>query len=379
MSTKRRDFLKATAGALGLGLLPRGVRASELGDIGRRSVAPLRILILGGTGFTGPHQVRYAVSRGHKITVFNRGRRQAELPPEVEHLQGDRNGQLDALKGKSWDVVIDNPTTLPKWVRDVGPILEDNAGHYIFISTISVYAPFKGPGADETSPVLPYKGADAFAEARITGELYGPLKAISEQEAERWFPGKTTVIRPGLIVGPGDESDRFTYWPVRIDRGGEILAPGDGSDPVQIIDARDLAEWTIRMAEQKAPGVYNATGPSTPYTMKAELEGIREAIAKGKDARLTWVPTDFLTSQQVAPWMEMPTWVPNAGDERGFSEVSVARAAAKGLTYRPLATTARDTLAWFKTLPAERQGKLRAGIAPEKEKAVLDAWRAKKG
>src|SRR6478735_9402849 len=166
MSTSRRDFIKKTAagaGALGLGLLPTRLQALDRFDVDR-AAAPLRILILGGTGFIGPHQVRYAVSRGHSVTVFNRGRRQADLPKEVEHLQGDRNGQLDALKGKSWDVVIDNPTTLPKWVRDVGPILQDNTKHYIFISTISVYAPFSGPNADETSPVLPYKGADAFAE-----------------------------------------------------------------------------------------------------------------------------------------------------------------------------------------------------------------------
>ena len=380
MSTSRRDFLKTTAlgaGALGLGLLPKQLHATD-GIETRRAAAPLRILILGGTGFIGPHQVRYAVSRGHSVTVFNRGRRQAELPKEVEHLQGDRNGQLDALKGKSWDVVIDNPTTLPKWVRDVGPILQDNTKHYIFISTISVYAPFTGAGADESSPVLPYKGADAFAEPRVTLELYGPLKAISEQEAEKWFPGRTTIIRPGLIVGPGDETDRFSYWPVRIDRGGEVLAPGDGSDPVQIIDVRDLTEWTIRVAEQRTMGVFNATGPAKPYTMKGQLEGIRAALGKTKDATLTWVPTDFLAQQQVQPWMEMPTWVPNAGDEKGFSEVSVARAVGKGLTYRPLSTTSKDTLAWFKTLPPERQQKLRAGIAPEKEKAVLDAWKARK-
>ena len=165
---------------------------------------------------------------------------------------------------------------------------------------------------------------------------------------------------------------------MRIDRGGEVLAPGDGTDPVQIIDVRDLTEWTIRVAEQRTFGVFNATGPTKPYTMKAQLEGVRAAIGKTKDASFTWVPTEFLTQQQVQPWSEMPTWVPNVGDEKGFSEVSVARAVGKGLTYRPLSTTSVDTLAWFKTLPAERQAKLRAGITPEKEKAVLDAWKARK-
>jgi 2'-hydroxyisoflavone reductase len=369
MSSSRRDFLKTTvAGAVGLRFFPEQIDQQP---------AKLRILILGGTGFIGPYQVRYAVSRGHEVTVFNRGRRQADLPASVIHLQGDRNGDLESLKGKNWDVVIDNPTSLPKWVRDVGPVLKGNTKHYIFISTISVYAPIGKSNGDETSALAQYKGADAFAETQITGETYGPLKAISEQEAERQFPGQTTVIRPGLIVGPGDGSDRFTYWPVRIDRGGEVLAPGSGSDPVQIIDVRDLSEWIIRMAEQRATGIYNATGPKTPYTIKSELEGIRDAIAKDKDVKFTWVPTSFLAEQKVAPWMEMPTWVPNEGDEKGLSEVSVARALSKGLTYRPLATTARDTLAWFKTQPAERQAKMRAGIAAEKEKAVLDAWRAK--
>jgi 2'-hydroxyisoflavone reductase len=377
VTISRRDFLRTTtasAGALGLGVLPRIAQGLEHAG---RAAAPMRILILGGTGFIGPYQVRYAVARGHTVTVFNRGRRQADLPSQVEHLEGDRNGQLDALKGRQWDVVIDNPTTLPKWVRDVGPILKDNAKHYIFISTISVYAPFGRSGADETSPVLKYTGADPFAESKVSNELYGPLKAISEQEAERWFPGHTTVIRPGLIVGPEDPTDRFSYWPVRISRGGEVLAPGDGSDPVQVIDARDLSEWTIRMAEQRAAGVYNATGGAKPYTMRGQLETIRDAVARGTDTKLTWVPTAFLDEQKVQPWSEMPTWVPNAGDEKGFAEVSVARAVSKGLTFRPLGVTAKDTVDWFRTQPAERQAKLRAGIAPEKESAVLAAWHAK--
>ena len=221
---------------------------------------PLTILILGGTGFTGPFQVKYALARGHKVTVFNRGKTHpGELPEGVEQLIGDRNGQLDALKGRKWDVVIDNPTMLPKWVRDAAEILKGNVDRYVFISTISVYANNTKPGMDETAPLAKYDGTDAMKETRDTViaskfALYGPLKALSEKEVEKWFPGKSLIIRPGLIVGPGDQTDRFTYWPVRIDRGGEVLAPGDPSDPVQFIDARDLAEWTIRMAEQGTTG-----------------------------------------------------------------------------------------------------------------------------
>src|SRR5437667_12157128 len=233
----------------------------------------LRILILGGTGFTGPDQVRYAVTRGHKVTVFNRGKTHPGILPEgVEQLIGDRNGQLDALKGRQWDVVVDIPTTLPVWVRDAAQILKGNVDRYVFISTISVYSDNSKPGMDESGPLARYEGADAMKETQETLRasrfgLYGPLKVLSEQEAEKWFPGKALIIRPGLIVGPGDESDRFTYWPVRIDRGGEILAPGKPSDAVQFIDARDLAEWTIRMVEQGTTGTFNAPASKSKLTM----------------------------------------------------------------------------------------------------------------
>src|SRR5438094_5556135 len=225
--TCRRHLLKVSAtaaGALGLAVKWNNLFAEE-------KVKPLRILILGGTGFTGPFQVKYALSCGHKVTVFNRGKTHpGELPKEVEQLTGDRNGQLEALKGKQWDVCIDNPTTLPAWVRDAAQILKGNVERYIFISTISVYSDFsKGP--DESTALKKYEGADPYKETleamKASGfKTYGPLKALSEKEAEKWFPGKTLIIRPGLIVGPGDESDRFTYWPVRIDRGGEVLPPG---------------------------------------------------------------------------------------------------------------------------------------------------------
>ena len=221
MSTSRRMFLKLSAmfgGGAGLGLLP-GVSALETFGATNHAPKKLRILILGGTGFTGPFQVRYALSRGHQVTVFNRGRTHpGELPKEAEQLIGDRNGKLDALKGRTWDVVIDNPTTLPVWVRDAAAILKGNVDRYVFISTISVYADTSKVGMDETAPLAPYTGADAMKETNATMRannlaLYGPLKAQSEAEAEKWFPGKTLVIRPGYIVGPGDESDRFTYWP----------------------------------------------------------------------------------------------------------------------------------------------------------------------
>jgi 2'-hydroxyisoflavone reductase len=249
MPTTRREYLRLSAlavGGLALGLSTAQAAAGPK--------TKLRILILGGTGFTGPHQVRYALSRGHEVTIFNRGRQPQTWPGHVEELIGDRNtGDLKALEGREWDVCIDNPTTLPFWVRDAGQVLKGKVKQYIFISTISVYASNAKP-ADETDPVQAYKGADPMAEKVSNNSLYGPLKAVSEAEARRQFgEGATTVIRPGLIVGPGDETDRFSYWPVRLANlgqrsGGEVLAPGDGGDPVQFIDARDLAEWTIRMA-----------------------------------------------------------------------------------------------------------------------------------
>ena len=343
---------------------------------------PLKILILGGTGFTGPYQVKYALARGHKVTVFNRGKTHpGELPEGVEQLIGDRNGNLDALKNRKWDVVIDNPTMLPKWVHDAAEILKGNVDRYVFISTISVYGDVPTPGLDETAPLAKYEGKDAMKETRDTVvaskfALYGPLKALSEKEAEKWFPGKALIIRPGLIVGPGDETDRFTYWPVRVDRGGEVLAPGNPSDPVQFIDARDLAEWTIRMVEQGATGIYNATGPATPLTIGGMLDGIKAGL--GSDAKFTWVSADFLEKEKVAPWSDMPVWVPPSGEDGGLGTISIKRALEKGLTFRPLAVTARDTLAWFKAQPKERQEKLRAGITAEREAELLAAWKKEK-
>ncbi len=343
-----------------------------------KAARPLKILILGGTGFTGPFQVKYALERGHKVTVFNRGQTHpGELPEGVEQLIGDRNGQLDALKGRKWDVVIDNPTMLPKWVHDAAEILQGNVDRYIFISTISVYGNIEKPGTDETAPVAKYSGADAMKETRDTVvaskfALYGPLKALSEKEVEKWFHGKALIIRPGLIVGPGDETDRFSYWPVRIARGGEVLAPGDPGDPVQFIDARDLAEWTIRMAEQGATGVYNATGPAMRLTISGMLDAIKKAL--GANASFTWVPTKFLEEQKVAPWSDMPVWVPPTGEDAGLGRIDIQRALGHGLTFRPLAETARDTLAWFKAQAKERQEKLNAGLTSERAAEVLAVW-----
>ncbi len=374
MTTTRRQFIRTAA--LTGGALATGAATQLFAEEKPRK--PMNILILGGTGFTGPHQVRYAVSRGHKVTVFNRGKtHKSELPDGVEQLVGDRNGQLDALKNRKWDVCIDNPTMLPAWVRDAAQILKGNVDRYVFISTISVYGEAMKPGSDEDAPLAKYEGADPYKETRDTVmasgfKLYGPLKALSEKETEKWFPNQSLIIRPGLIVGPGDETDRFTYWPVRIDRGGEVLAPGAPSDPVQIIDARDLAEWTIRMVENRETGTYNATGPAKELGVGAMLDGIKTAL--NAKANFTWAPADFLEQQKVSPWSDMPVWVPPRGEMGGLARTSIKRALGKGLTFRPLADTTRDTLAWFKSLPAERQSKLRAGVTPEREAEVLAAW-----
>jgi 2'-hydroxyisoflavone reductase len=382
MASTRRDHLKLGAGVLaGLATSGAATRAAE------GKPKSQRILILGGTGFIGPHEVRYALSRGHQVTIFNRGRQKEDWPGAVEELLGDRNtGDLKSLEGREWDVCIDNPTTLPFWVRDAAKALKGKIKHYVFISTISVYDKTDQP-ADETAPVAAYGGADPMAETAQTvaknPALYGQLKAVSEAEARRQFgEAATTVIRPGLISGPGDETDRFSYWPVRLANpagrwGPQVAAPGDGSDPVQFIDARDLAEWIVRMAEQRTAGTFNGAGPARPMTTKAFLQ----AVASGVQARpnLTWIATPFLEAQKVHAWSDMPVWIPGQGETMGFHRRSIARALKAGLTFRPLPVTAGDTLAWFKTLPPERQAKLRSGLTPERETALLAAWKSSKG
>ena len=337
----------------------------------------MKILILGGTGFIGSFQVRYALSRGHEVTVFNRGKSQPDTPPEVEQLIGDRNGQLDALKARKWDVVIDNPTTLPVWVRDAARILKGNVERYLFISTISVYSDKSRPGIDENGPLVKYQGADAFSETPETllasnRALYSPLKVASEREVEKWFPEQALIIRPGLIVGPGDETDRFTYWPLRVARGGEVLAPGEASDPVQFIDVRDLAEWTIRMVEQDATGIYNATGPKEKFTIGEMLEGFRQVT--NSDAQFTWVNAEFLGSEKVWAWSDMPVWMPAQGEVAGFCQVSIQKALGNGLTFRSFSDTTQATLEWMRQQLPERQANLKAGITAEREAEVLAAW-----
>ena len=385
----RRDLLKLGALASASTLLSRAVAQSSstaAGSVAQpiapaagvaRAEKPLNILILGGTGFTGPHQVRYALARGHKLTLFNRGRRPKDWPGEVEELTGDREtGDLKALEGtRTWDVCIDNPTSVPHWVRDVGRVLQGRVGQYVYISSLSAYANTVTPGMTEDAPLAEYTGADIMKETRATllanMNLYGPLKAGCEREAEKWFPGITTIIRPTLIVGPGDETDRLTYWPVRVARGDEVLAP-PASDPIQIIDARDLAEWTIRLSEQRAFGAFNGVGPDYELTSAEMLHGIHAAL--GGKVEFAFVDQAFVEAQRIRAWSEFPAWVPGGGDTAGFSRVSGAKSQAAGLTYRPLATTVVDLMAWFRALPAERQAALRAGLKPERETELLRVW-----
>jgi len=375
----RRTFLRTSVlatGALGLtGPLDLGARALAQ----PRTGAPLRILILGGTGFIGPHQVRYAVARGHQVTLFNRGRTNPGLFKGISGIEeriGDRApkpGNYDALKTGEWDVVIDNPTTRPRWVREAAAAVKGRAGQYVFISTISTYAANDTPGADE-SAALATTTTPEIEDGPQFGPLYGPLKALAEQEAQKAFPGRATVIRPGLIVGVGDATDRFTYWPVRIARGGEVLAP-PADHPVQIIDARDLSEWVIRCCEQKVYGVFNATGPASRFTVRQMLEGTRGAL--GATATFTHVPSAFLAAQKVSPWSDLPVWVPPDKDTAGFTQRSIAKALAAGLTFRPFADTVKATMDFYQQQTEERKALLRAGLTAEREAAVLAAWKAR--
>ena len=331
----------------------------------------MKLLILGGTVFLGRHLVDAALARGHAITLFNRGQHNVDLFPaqRVEKLRGNRDGNLDALQGKSWDAVIDTSGYVPRIVEASAKMLANAVEHYTFISTISVFPDTIPPNADETAPVI--KLPDESVE-QVTGETYGGLKALCEQVVERGLPGRALVIRPGLIVGPNDPTDRFTYWAHRIARGGAVLAPGNPSSPVQFIDVRDLAEWTIRLVEEKRTGVFNATGPAHPLTMQQTLD---ECVRVSQsDAHLTWVDEQFLLDHNVGPWIEMPLWVPEKDNSAGMMQINCAQAIAHGLRFRPLSETIRDTLAWDATRPPETEW--RAGMKPEREAELLSTWHA---
>jgi len=342
-----------------------------------RKIKPLRILVLGGTRFIGLHMTALALQRGHTLTFFNRGKTKADRYPEVERIKGDRDGQIDGLKNREWDVVIDNSGYVPRHVRLTAELLAPKVRQYVFTSSISVYPDFSVP-RDEKSPVG--KLADETIE-KVDGETYGPLKALCEQAAEKAMPGRTTIIRPGLIVGPDDNTDRFTWWPARAARGGEFIAPGAPQDPFQVIDVRDLAAFAIKAAEENTTGTYNLVsnpngfkfGELTDACIKAANQKARPAVPP----KAVWIPADFLEAQKVEPWGEMPVWLPAKGDEAAFAGTSNAAALAKGLRISPLKKTVDDTLAWHLARPAEEREKLKAGIAPEKEAAVLAAWKAK--
>lgn len=323
------------------------------------------ILILGGTVFLGRHLVETAQSRGHRLTLFNRGRSNPGLFPDVEQIHGDRAADFDRLGNRRWDAVIDTSGYLPAQVRAAAGALARRAGLYVFISTISVYADFTRPHMDENAPLA---RLDDPEETALDHETYGALKTHCEDAVLAALPDRALIIRPGLIAGPHDPTDRFTYWPVRMAQGGELLAPESPGVPVQFIDARDLAAWTLACLEQGTTGVYNATGPAAPYTLGELLAVCRQAAAT--DATPVWVDADFLADQGVSPFVDMPLWVPDA--LRGISTVDCRRALAAGLTFCPVQATVADTLHWRRNLPDNLP--LRAGLPPEREASLLAAW-----
>jgi 2'-hydroxyisoflavone reductase len=330
----------------------------------------VKLLIIGGTRFVGRHLVRAALDFGHEVTLFNRGQSDPGAFPEVEHLRGDRDGGLQALAGRSWDAVVDTCGFVPRLVTAAALALADAVEHYTLISSISVYPDMTQQDLDENAPVA---ALDDPTTERVDGSTYGGLKALCEQAAAAALPGRVLNVRAGLIVGPYDYTDRFTYWPVRMQLGGQILAPGSPEHPVQFIDARDLAEWIIHMAEARKTGTYNATGPAQPLSLGAVLAACQRVT--GSAAALTWVSDDFLLDHGVTPFTDLPLWVP--ASHSGIHTVSIQKALADGLTFRSLDETLLDTLAWNAARSPASGGsiQLRAGIMLDREAELLSAWR----
>ncbi|MEE4244011.1 MAG: NAD-dependent epimerase/dehydratase family protein [Kangiellaceae bacterium] len=357
----RRSFIKTSILA-GVGLSTLPVFASPSGK-------KLKILIMGGTGFLGPHTVNAALAQGHTVTLFNRGKSNPHLFPDLEKIKGDRNTKdIEKLKDRKWDVVIDTSAYYPRSINMAMEVLKENIDQYLLVSTISVYSDWSVVGMDESAPVATME--DPTSED--VRQFYGPLKALCEQAAVKHMPGKVTVIRPGLIVGPLDKTDRFTYWPVRVSQGGEILAPGDGTDYIQFIDVRDLAEWMVYCLDHSIIGTFNAQSNGKDITMKNLLDSCVKMI--NPTAQVTWVPTEFLEKHQVQPWAEMPVWIPAKGAYAGSGMMSSVKAYSNGLKQRPIDSVVKDCFDWYQEQPAERKKQLRAGISKDKEQKVLAAW-----
>ncbi len=318
----------------------------------------MRLLLLGGPKFLGRAVIDAALERGHEVTLFNRGSTNPELHPELERITGDRDGGLDGLRGREWDAVVDTSGYLPRVVSAGAELLSGAAGHYVFVSSVSVYASF-AEIVDEGSALAPLSepGSEEI------GEHYGALKALCEQAVESAFPGRATLVRAGLIVGPFDPTGRFTYWPHRIARGGDVLVPGPAWRPVQIVDVRDLADWIVRAAEERLAGPFNVTGPTT---MGAVVDAARRVT--GSTSRAVEVDDAFLSGAGVGEWMELPLWVDTTNeDSRHFLEVDTSRAVAAGLPLRPLDETVAATLEHAHPVDG-------VGLTPEREAELLAAW-----
>jgi 2'-hydroxyisoflavone reductase len=328
----------------------------------------MRVLVLGGSVFLGRTIVDVLQKRGHQVTTFNRGKSNPDLHPRVEKFFGDRSSDLSALSGKEWDACIDTCGYIPRIVDHSARFLADLTSRYTFISSVSVYADLSHPGINEDSAVAMIQ--DHLTD-EITGETYGPLKALCERAVEQAIPGRTLIVRPGLIVGPHDPTDRFTYWPVRISHGRKLLLPGRPQRPVQYIDVRDLADWIVQMIEKGETGIFNATGPRQPLPFEELIETCRE-ISRS-NAEFIWVSELFIKSQRVSEWTELPLWVPESDPANaGFFAVDINKALARGLTFRPAADTVRDTLAWATARPADYAW--RAGLTAEREDSLLALW-----
>ncbi len=362
---KRRQFIGSTAAAA---LCAAAVRMP-------RAATGLRLLVLGGTQFIGVHMTQLALRRGYQVTLFNRGKTNPGLFPQVEKLRGDRNGELDALKGRSWDAVIDDSGYFPRHVRLSAELLAPHVQRYVYISSISAYASFAKPN-DESSPLGTI--ADESTET-LTGGSYGPLKALCEKAVDVAMPHRNIVLRPGYVVGPDDPTDRFTYWPARAARGGEMLVPGSPTQPIQFIDARDLARFTLDAIERDLTGTFNMVSPPGRFTMGELITAsIRSAnaLAKPKQApSAAWVSVEFLQRQK-ADLEAFPIWAPPIGDTAAFADVSATRALDAGLRITPIATTVRETLAWYLRQPQSERTHLKAGLTPQRESELLAAWTA---